>query len=155
MVGEMRARRRDRADWEVLTRQYEAGASVAALVASTGLSSSRIRHKIAECRRDDAASRAHYHREAIYRELIRAEFELLNGSLESAVKRMRALNMLMTLEKELKRAAEPESAPVAEAGEIVDIRAELERRFDRLRAARDAKAITGPSDGNTDDGARS
>lgn len=151
----MKARRRDRADWEVLTRQYEAGASVAALEASTGLSASRIRHKIAECRRDDADSRAHYHREAIYRELIRAEFELLNGSLESAVKRMRALNMLMTLEKELKRAAEPESAPVAEAGDIVDIRAELERRFDRLRAARIAKQTSGLSDEDAGDIPRS
>ena len=141
MVREMTARRLDRAAWEVLTRQYEAGVSVDALAASTGLSTSRIRHRIAECRQDDAALRAEYYRQAMHRELVRAESELLKGSVESAVKRMRALNMLMKLEKDLKRAAEPESAPEAEAGDIADVRAELERRFDRLRAVREAKGL--------------
>lgn len=141
MVGEMKARRRDRADWEVLTRQYEAGASVAALEASTGLSASRIRHRIAECRQDDAALRAEYYRQAMHRELVRAESVLLKGSVESAVKRMRALNMLMKLEKDLKRAALPEPEPTVEAEDIEDVRAELERRFDRLRAVREAKGL--------------
>lgn len=146
MVREMTARPLDRAAWEVLARQYEAGVSVDALAASTGLSASRIRHRIAECRQDDAALRAEYYRQAMHRELVRAESELLKGSVESAVKRMRALNMLMKLEKDLKRAAEPERTPEAEAREFVDIRAELECRFNRLRAARDGTRISGLAD---------
>jgi hypothetical protein len=141
MVGEMKARRLDRTDWELLIRQYEAGATLEDIAIQTGLSESWVRHQIWRYSKDDAAARVQHHLEALRRELIRAESELLKGGVESAVKRMRALNMLMKLEKDLKQAAVPEPEPVAEARDIADVRAELERRFDRLRVVREAKGL--------------
>ena len=141
MVGDKAVRRLDRTDWELLIRQYEAGASIADIMALTGLSDGWVRNRLRTHSQDDPANRARHHLEALRRELIRAETELLKGGVDTAVKRMRALNMLVKLEKELKQAAVPADMPAAEAEDIEDVRAELERRFNRLREVREAKGF--------------
>jgi len=131
----------------MLIRQYEAGRHIEDIVAATGLSESWVRHKIWRHSKEEPATRARHHLEALRRELIRAETELMNGAVDRAVKHMRALNMLVKLEKELKRAAMTENTPAPEAEDIADVRAEIERRFDRLRAARDTKQLPVANDG--------
>jgi DNA-binding Lrp family transcriptional regulator len=148
MVGEMTARRLDRTDWELLIRQYEAGATIADITALTGLSDSWVRNRIRTHSRDEPALRARFHLEALRRELIRTETELLKGGVESAVKRMRALNMLVKLEKELKTAAAPEAPAAYGAEDIAEMRAEIKRRLDRLRATRDSSRISRNADGS-------
>ena len=147
MVGDMTARRLDRTDWELLIRQYEAGATIADIMALTGRSHSRVRHQIWRITKEDAADRARYHLAALRRELIRAETELLTGGVESAVRRMRALNMLVKLEKELKTAAAPEAPAAYGAEDIAEMRAEIKRRLDRLRATRETSGLSGVTDG--------
>lgn len=148
MVGELTDRRLDRADWELLIRQYEAGAPLADIMARTGLSASWIRARIRTFSREPPARRALYHFEALRRELMRAEAELLQGRTDAAVKRMRALNMLVKLEKELNQPAVPDLAPANGADDIAALRAEIKCRLDRLRAAGDTGPIPDGADGS-------
>ncbi|MEE2527051.1 hypothetical protein V0U79_11790 [Hyphobacterium sp. HN65] len=143
MVGKKGARLLDRADGELLVRQYEAGTSVADIMDRTGLSDSWVRHQIGRYRKAGPADRAEAHLEALRRELIRAETVLMEGSVDAAVKRMRALNMLVKLENDLGRAIRPDRELPAEADDFDDPRAELERRINRIRAAREGKSISG------------
>jgi DNA-binding Lrp family transcriptional regulator len=147
MVGKVKARRLSRPDWEIVIRQYEAGRHIADIAAATGLSESWVRHKIWRHSKEDFATRNRHHMEALRRELIRAEADLMKGGVDKAVKQMRALNMLVKLEKELQRVSRPELMPAPEAEDIADVRAEIERRFDRLRAARDTKQLPVTDDG--------
>lgn len=153
MVGNKGKRLLDHADWELLVRQYEAGASVADIMERTGLSDSWVRHQLWRYKKADPADRAQAHLEALRRELIRTETILMEGSVDAAVKRMRALNMLVKLEKELNPIALPDGSDRAEAYEFEDARAELERRFARLRAAKEGKSLSECADGSGTRGA--
>ena len=131
-----------------MIRQYEAGATIADIMAMTGLSNSWVRNRLRTHSQDDPAIRARHHLETLRRELIRAETELLKGGVDTAVKRMRALNMLVKLEKELKTAAAPEAPAAYGAEDIAEMRAEIKRRLDRLRASRDTSGVSGYTDGS-------
>jgi predicted transcriptional regulator len=135
MVGKVKTRRRDRADWELLTRLYEAGTTAIEIANRTGHTERWVRNRIRLCRGDTEPRRARFHAEAVRRELVRAEHTLLEGQTDAAIKQMRALTMLVKLEKELASAAADDGEAVSEAQEIDSAQAELERRFARLRRA--------------------
>ncbi|WP_420431571.1 hypothetical protein [Hyphobacterium sp.] len=130
----------------MITRLYEAGTTARELAEKTGHTERWVRNRIRLCRADSAEKRARNHDEAVRRELVRAEHVLLDGRIDDAIKQMRALTMLVKLEKELARAADPEAGPPAEAEAIESAKAELERRFARLRRAHGLPPVP-PGDG--------
>ncbi|QNL19142.1 hypothetical protein HXX25_07370 [Hyphobacterium sp. CCMP332] len=64
----------DRRDWELLIRQYEAGATLEDIATQTALSENWVRHQIWRYSKDDAAARARHHLEAFRRRVARAIF---------------------------------------------------------------------------------
>lgn len=137
----------------MITRLYEAGTTARELAAKTGHTERWVRNRIRLCRADPADKRARNHDEAVHRELVRAEHILLEGRIDDAIKQMRALNMLVRLEKELAPGADPVADPSAEAGEFESAKAELERRFARLRRAHGLPPVPPGDDGDTGPGA--
>jgi hypothetical protein len=145
MVGKVKRRRRGRADWELLTRLYEAGTTAVEIARRTGYSERWVRNRIRLCRDDPEAARSRRHAEAMRHELVRAEQILLEGKTDAAIKQMRALNMLVKLDKPLAHAAADKGGPVSEARNSDSAQAELERRFDRLRRAHGLQPIPRPN----------
>ena len=63
MVGKVKRRRRGRADWELLTRLYEAGTTAVEIARRTGYSERWVRNRIRLCRDDPEAARCSDSRE--------------------------------------------------------------------------------------------
>lgn len=143
MVGKKPKRRRlDRVDWEMLVRQYEAGSSIPDISTETGLSESWVYAKVRRHAVEPKEDRRRHHLEALRRELMRAEALLITGGVDAAVKRMRALNMLMKIENEFSQASNAAPDLAVEAEDFAHAKAELERRLDRLRTASAGKSLS-------------
>ncbi|WP_421786005.1 hypothetical protein [Hyphobacterium sp.] len=147
MVEKLAKRRRDRVDWEAYARQYEAGMTAAEIARHAGYTERWIRNRMHLCRQDSPAVRARHHAEAVRRELVRAEHVLLEGNIDAAIKQMRALDMLMRLEKDLTRTIAPDT-DTAETEEIDSAHAELERRFASLRRAHGLPPVSRQGEGD-------
>ncbi len=122
-------------------RQYEAGTPIADIAQETGLSTQWVYTKIGRHRSEPKTDRDRHHLEAMRRELIRAETDLMCGNVEGSVKRMRALAMLIKLESEFNQCGDAATGTPVEADDFTDAKVELERRLARLRAASAGKSL--------------